>query len=184
MGFFGDLVGASNQRDRLLKLKESLLASDAWRALNLSPLFGSGIRLGFAVVDCRRCGKTDSALLLDQSIWDWQTHKVSYSNCMNREQGLWVAEYQGPQAAKSKADWLASEYTSFDESNGEAWVWLGITPVHKFEDTSSLEEWIIGDFMAKGQSIRRKLAETIMRSDNEERKLELQRLLSIDGLTF
>jgi hypothetical protein len=38
--------------------------------------------------------------------------------------------------------------------------------------------------MAKGQSIRRKLAETIMRSDNEERKLELQRLLSIDGLTF
>jgi hypothetical protein len=180
MGFFSDLAGASKQRDRLFELKQSLVASDAWKSLHNSPLFGSGIRLGFAEVDCRRCGKTDSALLLDQSIWDWQTHKVSYSSCLVRGQGVWVAEFQGPQAAKSKALWLAAEYTSFDESTGESWVYQGAEPIRRFEGTSSLEEWILGDFISKGFSLKRKLEKVIIRSDNSERKLRLREYIELE----
>ena len=181
MGFFGDWGAAARQRDQLFEVKASLTESDAWKEIYSSPYFGSGIRVGFATVDCRRCGSTDSGLLLDQSIWEWQTHKISYATCLKREQGLWVAEYQGPQAARTKAAWLDAEWTTYDQATGEAWVMEGVRAVKKFEGTFVLEEWILGDFISKGQTIKRALTDAIMRSDNAERKLELQRLLAIEN---
>lgn len=181
MGLFADIGAASRQRDQLFQVKASLIESYWWKSLFNTPHFGSGIRITFANVDCRRCGSTDSGLLLEQTIWEWQTHKVSYATCLKEGQGTWVAEYQSKQAATTKKAWLESEWTTFDQSTGEAWLVEGVRPVKKFEGNFVLEEWILGDFVAKGRTIKQLLAAAIMRSENAQLKIELQRLMSIEN---
>ena len=166
MGLFGEFRGASRQRERLLQLKFDLLDAGEWTRLVKSPLYGSGIRIGFAVVDCRSCGKTDAGLLLDQTLWDLQTHKVSYANCLS-DSSTWTAEFQGPQRQTAKDTWLSSAWRSFNEDSGQARETLGrkVLSSRKFD---SLEKWIITDFMEQGHLLKVKMAETIRQNASDD----------------
>ena len=179
MGLFRDFSSAGEQRDRLQDLKVEIITSDTWLHVANSPAFGSGISISFAIVDCRRCGKNDSGLLLDQSIWDWQTHKVSYSNCVS-EQTIWVAENQGPQAAKSKSEWLSGPWTFFDEASQVATKMVGKSVVSR--QPAYLEDWIVIDFMERGFVLKQRLASTIRESAREDLIQKLNQHISREGL--
>lgn len=180
MGLFKDAKGFSQQQDRLLQLKSDLVATEYWSNLYESPLFGSGIRIGFAAVDCRLCGKTDAGLLLDQTIWDWQTHKVSYSNCLLNTTS-WLAENQGPQRPKSKAAWLESDWSIFDENLGTFTNMQGNLSISSGAD-QSLESWIISNFLDKGFEIKKILTKLIRGSEMQERIRQLEEHIKTENL--
>jgi hypothetical protein len=143
-------------------------------------MFGSGIRSGFAQVDCRRCGKTDAGLLLDQTIWNWQTHKMTYSNCLS-DTTSWVAENQGPQRPKSKSEWLQSNWSIFDEGLSSFSNMQG-TRTLSSGTASSVESWALANFMENSLAIKRTLAELIRNSDRQEHRRQLEEHIRLEEI--
>jgi hypothetical protein len=180
VGFFSGFSGAGKQRDRLHDLKSELTSSMAWNDITDSPLFGTGIRVGFAFVDCRECMKTEAGLLLDQTIWNWQTHKVSYSTCIDNP-GVWAAENQGPQQALTKMEWLQTPYGTYEETSSIAKTWQAGRKTHEVS-FESLEEWIMKDFMSRGFELKTRLANLLRKKGNADDIEQLEAYLAAEGL--
>lgn len=180
MGLFSDFRGASKQKERLLQLKSEIVATALWREIYNSPLIGSGIRIGFATVDCRNCGKTDAGLLLEQTIWNWQTHKMSFATCIAKPL-IWHAEMQGPQRPPTKLEWLSANWSSYDEAIAQASNMEGrqVVGTKQFD---SVEEWILTSFLKTSQTIKRKLAVKIRTTGPESYLDQLEEFIRIENL--
>ncbi len=111
-------------------------------------------RVGLATVDCRLCGKTDYAVLLDVTIWEMQTHKASYAFCSKFD--MWTAEAQGPQREKTKKKWLEGAWSLFNPANSLAIAAVG-TKTEEPVTFKSLAEWVFADFYNRQSDLKNKL---------------------------
>ncbi len=135
-------------------LHESIPASNVWSELTQVPeLWGDGVSLSFATVDCRRCDDSDRALLLTQHLGAGVQLRVSYANCTS-DLEVWVSEVQG--YASTKAEWLAGPWSAFDETKRLVTRYMGKNHVSSSE-VADINVWIVTDFVQWANALKAKM---------------------------
>ena len=145
MGLFGKSRKLPEITENLFELKNNLTSSELWLESYENPeIWRDGFRLGFANVDCRRCGGTEASVIVNQQLSNSISLVVSFAPC-TEEPTVWVSEVQG--YARSKEEWLNGPWSKFDERDGSVTEMIqnGFVGSTNFD---SIEDWVMTTFIS------------------------------------